>query len=92
MTTGPAVAFGRASGAGARHRWIGWVERVVAGVVGAVAAVAVVAEVAILLLGVVFRFVLDRPLVWTDELASTVFLWLAMLGAVLALHSGRICG
>ena len=35
------------------------------------------------------RFVFNRPLVWTDELASTVFLWLAMLGAVLALWKGE---
>ena len=30
------------------------------------------------------RYVFDRPLVWSDELASTLFLWLAMLGAVIA--------
>ena len=60
----------------------------IARVVGAVAAVALVLEVGLLLAGVVFRFGLDRPLIWSDELASTVFLWLAMLGAVLALHAG----
>jgi tripartite ATP-independent transporter DctM subunit len=44
----------------------------------------VVAEIAILFGGVISRYVFDRPLVWSDELASTLFLWLAMLGAVIA--------
>jgi tripartite ATP-independent transporter DctM subunit len=54
--------------------------------VGAVAACLVVVETLILLCGVIFRYGLDRPLVWSDELASILFSWLAMLGAVLALH------
>ena len=37
----------------------------------------VVAEIAILFGGVISRYVFDRPLVWSDELASTLFLWLA---------------
>jgi tripartite ATP-independent transporter DctM subunit len=49
-----------------------------------VAAVLVAAEIAILFGGVVSRYVFDRPLVWSDELASTLFLWLAMVGAVIA--------
>ncbi len=44
-----------------------------------------VAETIILLMGVVSRFVFDRPLVWSDELASLLFLWLAMFGAAIAL-------
>ena len=46
----------------------------------------VIAEIAILFGGVISRYVFDRPLVWSDELASTLFLWLAMLGAVIAFH------
>jgi tripartite ATP-independent transporter DctM subunit len=42
------------------------------------------AEILILFAGVVSRYVFDRPLVWSDELASILFLWLAMLGAVIA--------
>jgi tripartite ATP-independent transporter DctM subunit len=49
-----------------------------------VAAVLVAAEIAILFGGVVSRYVFDRPLVWSDELASTLFLWLAMVGGVIA--------
>src|SRR3954462_12498534 len=41
-------------------------------------------EVAILFAGVVSRYVLRSPFVWSDELASILFLWLAMLGAVVA--------
>ena len=34
----------------------------------------VLAEIAILFGGVISRYVFDRPLVWSDELASTLFL------------------
>ena len=46
----------------------------------------VLAEVAILFAGVVSRYVFNSPLIWTDELANFLFLWLAMLGAVVALR------
>ena len=49
-------------------------------VVGTLVAV----EMAILFAGVVSRYVFHKPFTWTDELASILFLWLAMLGAVLA--------
>ncbi|HEX4365786.1 MAG TPA: TRAP transporter large permease subunit, partial [Rhodopila sp.] len=50
------------------------------------AAILVVAEVVVLFAGVVARYVLHAPLIWTDELASILFLWLAMLGSVIALQ------
>ncbi|MBB5390049.1 MULTISPECIES: TRAP transporter large permease subunit [unclassified Herbaspirillum] len=50
------------------------------------AAVVLVAEVAILMAGIVARSVLHSSLVWSDELASILFLWLAMLGAALAVQ------
>ncbi len=46
----------------------------------------VVAEVALLLTGIVARTVFQRPIIWTDELASILFLWLAMLGSVVAVQ------
>ena len=46
----------------------------------------VMAEIVILLAGVVSRYLFDHPLVWSDELASILFLWLAMLGAAIALR------
>src|SRR5436305_11645459 len=48
------------------------------------AALLVVAEIVILFAGLVARYGLHRPLIWSDELASILFLWLAMLGAVVA--------
>src|SRR4051812_35228076 len=41
-------------------------------------------EVLVLFAGVVSRYVFRNPFVWSDELASILFLWLAMLGAVVA--------
>ena len=49
----------------------------------------VVAEIVILFAGVVARYVLHAPLIWSDELASILFLWLAMLGAVVAFRRGE---
>ncbi|HST76811.1 MAG TPA: TRAP transporter large permease subunit, partial [Acetobacteraceae bacterium] len=53
------------------------------------AAFLVLAEIVVLLAGVVSRYVFQSPLVWTDELASLLFLWLAMLGSVIALQRGE---
>ncbi|MBV9654041.1 MAG: TRAP transporter large permease subunit [Acetobacteraceae bacterium] len=69
--------------------WLLRAERWIGIAVSIPAALAVLAEVGILLVGVTSRFVFNHPLVWSDELASTVFLWLAMLGAVLALWKGE---
>ena len=49
----------------------------------------VVAEIVILFVGIVARYAFHHPLIWSDELASLLFLWLAMLGAVLALRRGE---
>lgn len=46
----------------------------------------VLVEIAVLLAGVVSRFVFHHPFIWSDELASILFLWLAMLGSVVALQ------
>jgi len=48
----------------------------------------VFAEIVVLFSGVVSRYVFHTPLTWTDELASTLFLWLSMFGAVVALRRG----
>ncbi len=52
------------------------------------AAALVVGEVAVLLAGVVMRFIFNNPIPWADELASILFLWLANLGAAVALRRG----
>jgi tripartite ATP-independent transporter DctM subunit len=63
-------------------RWLGLLVDVCAGAL-------VLADIVVLLAGVVARFVFHRPLVWSDELASMLFIWLAMLGAVIALRRGE---
>ena len=52
----------------------------------AIGAALVLAEVVILFAGVVSRYLFDSPLFWTDELANFLFLWLSMLGTVVALR------
>jgi tripartite ATP-independent transporter DctM subunit len=61
---------------------LGWLVEVPAGLL-------VLADIVVLFAGVFSRFVLHNPLVWSDELASILFLWLAMLGAVTALRRGE---
>ena len=50
------------------------------------AALLVLAEIVVLFAGVTARYAFHAPLIWTDELASILFLWLAMLGSVIALQ------
>ncbi len=64
-------------------------ERAITRVIEASAAVLVLAEIVILFAGVVSRYVLNAPLTWTDELASTLFVWMVMLGAAIALQRGE---
>ena len=64
-------------------------DRILAGITEIPAAILVAVEIVVLLAGVVSRYVFNRPLTWSDELASILFLWLAMLGAVIALRRGE---
>ena len=61
-----------------------WLEASLAMLVEIPAALLVTAEIVILFASVVARYGLHRPLIWSDELASILFLWLAMLGAAVA--------
>src|SRR5476649_1241342 len=67
-----------------RHQLAASLEAALGMLVEIPAALLVVAEVVILFAGVVARYGLHRPLIWSDELASILFLWLAMLGAAVA--------
>jgi len=67
-----------------RRAWLVRLDRFLGTLVEIPAAILVVAEVVVLFAGVVSRYVLHAPLIWSDELASMLFLWLAMLGAVVA--------
>lgn len=69
--------------------WLNRLHRVLATLVEVPAALLVLAEVIVLLMGVTSRYVLHKPLVWSDELASILFLWLAMLGSIIAFQRGE---
>src|SRR5579859_992571 len=69
--------------------WVARVSALLLHTVEAVSALLVVAEILILSGGVISRYVFDAPLLWSDELARFLFLWLSMLGAVVALRRGE---
>jgi tripartite ATP-independent transporter DctM subunit len=71
-----------------RH-WAVPVDTVLRYLVEIPAALLVVAEIVVLLAGVIGRYVFHEPIIWSDELASILFLWLAMLGSVVALRRGE---
>ena len=63
---------------------LGSAEALLGSAVAVVASAILVFEVTLLFAGVVARYVFHNPLIWADELASTLFVWLSSLGAVLA--------
>src|SRR6202021_1744004 len=75
--TGEATPPRRRSLAATLESWLGTLVEIPA-------ACLVVAEIVTLFAGVVARYGLQQPLIWSDELASILFLWLAMLGAAVA--------
>ena len=83
LMPGEAALAAAASAAERRFRAL---DRWLAAITEIPAAILVVVEIAVLFAGVVSRYGFNRPLTWSDELASVLFLWLAMLGAVIALR------
>jgi TRAP-type C4-dicarboxylate transport system permease small subunit len=76
MADGPSAAFGRL--AAALDRWT------------CIACVALFAGIlGIMVLQVVFRYVLNSPLVWTEELARILYIWACYLGAPVATRRGN---
>ena len=69
-------------------RHAGWVrpDRVLALLTEFPAAILVALAAVIQFAGVISRHVFNAPLTWSDELASSLFRWLAMRGAVIALR------
>jgi tripartite ATP-independent transporter DctM subunit len=67
-----------------RHSPVRAIEAFLGRLIEIPAALLVVAEVVTLFAGVVARYIVQQPLIWSDELASILFLWLAMLGSVVA--------
>jgi tripartite ATP-independent transporter DctM subunit len=84
--SGDTVVAAAAPGWAALRRGALLVDQAIGFVCEIIGALLVAAEVTILFAGVVSRYVLDSPLFWTDELANFLFLWLSMLGMVVALR------
>ena len=84
----PIAAAREGAWAGLRRR-AQMADRTIGVLAEAIGAALVVAEICILFAGVVSRYVFDSPLMWTDELANFLFLWLSMLGTVVALRRGE---
>ena len=89
MHTASEFAVPADTAAPAARSWLATADRVLGLIVEIPAAILVLAEVVVLFSGIVARYVFHAPLIWSDELASTLFLWLAMLGAVIALRRGE---
>ena len=81
----PAVLPRMTGVAGALQKAEQWLGSIVA----AAAALLVVAEIVVLFSGVTARYLFQKPLIWSDELAGILFLWLAMLGSVTAFQRGE---
>ena len=64
--------------------WARRMQTALARVLAVPVALLVAAEIGVLLAGVIARYVFHNPLIWSDELASILFLWLAMLGSAIA--------
>ena len=84
----PIAAAREDAWAGLRRRAL-MADRTIGVLAEAIGAALVVAEICILFAGVVSRYVFDSPLMWTDELANFLFLWMSMLGTVVALRRGE---
>lgn len=71
------------------RRWPARVNAALGFIVAIPAVLLVLAEIAVLLAGIIGRYVFHTPIVWSDELAGILFLWLAMLGSVIAFQRGE---
>ncbi|UXM96542.1 TRAP transporter large permease subunit (plasmid) [Bartonella sp. HY329] len=69
--------------------WASHVEKWLAHMVEIPVAILVAIEIIILFAGVVARYIFHKPILWSDELASILFVWLAMLGAAIAFRRGH---
>ena len=69
--------------------WARRAEAALGQLLGVPAALLVAAEIVVLLAGVIARYLFRHPLIWSDELASILFLWLAMLGSAMAFKRGE---
>ncbi len=66
--------------------WLGRLDRAVFEVCRAAGVASLVGVVLVALAQVLCRYLLRQPLVWSEELATYLFIWLCMLGAALAVR------
>ena len=78
-----------AEGPRENRQWVSRLDVLLGHLVEAPVAILVIAEVVILFSGIFARYILNTPLIWSDELASLLFLWLAMFGAAVAFRRGE---
>lgn len=83
------VAMAAPSGTARMAVSLQWAERILGWITEIPAAILVVAEIVVMFASVVARYVFNRPLIWSDELAVILFIWLTMFGAVIALRRGE---
>src|SRR6476659_10336536 len=69
-----------------RPRWLAGLDTFLGFLIEIPAAILVLTEIVVLLAGVIGRYVFHSPIIWSDALASILFLWLAMLGSALAVQ------
>lgn len=75
-----------------RRKWTKALDRAIGRIVEPAAALVLVAELSVLTAEVYSRYVMGDAIVWVDEVASMLFLWLTMLGAVAAYRRGEHLG
>src|SRR5580698_150414 len=74
---------------GLRRGWTRALDAAIGRIVEPLCAAMLVTEVVVLGCSVFFRYVLRNALVWSDEVAVFLLLWMAMLGAVIAFRRGE---
>src|SRR5438874_11073034 len=89
MAHAQGIAPDAAAASPPRRHWVALLDAVLGPLVEIPAALLVVAEIIVLLAGVIGRYLFHQPIIWSDELASILFLWLSMLGAVVAFRRGE---
>ena len=82
------LAHDEAIAPGAAALWARRLQTALARLLAVPVALLVAAEIFVLLAGVIARYVFRNPLIWSDEVASILFLWLAMLGSAIAFERG----
>src|ERR1700749_229432 len=65
----------------ARTAWVARLDHALGLLVEIPTALLVLLEILVLLAGVISRYVFHHPIIWSDELVSSLFLWLAVPGS-----------